>query len=108
MHNHIGVPDWTAGLDIAVTGGVFRTTDAETQIAAVRQGLGLAALPCFVGDADPSLTRAPGAQLRTHGTLWLLAQGETRKTGRVRAFIDFMGGRLAAHAALLGGARPAD
>jgi len=31
----------------------FRTTDSGAQIVAVRQGLGMMTLPCFVGNADP-------------------------------------------------------
>jgi DNA-binding transcriptional LysR family regulator len=81
----------------------FRTTDAETQIAALRQGLGIATLPCFVGDADPLLVRVPGTDLHLYGTLWILTQGETRKTKRVRLFTDFVFGRLASHAPLLAG-----
>jgi len=36
-------------------------------------------LPCFIGDADPLLVRAPGADLHMYGTVWLLTQGETRR-----------------------------
>ena len=105
VQTHIGVPDWAEGLSLAVADGLFRCTDAESQLVAVREGCGMAALPCFVGDAEPTLTKAPGAPLRVHGTLWLLTQGETRKTARVRAFTEFMAGRLAAHAPLLAGER---
>ncbi len=60
-------------------------------------------LPCFVGEADKLLVRVPGTALRTHGTLWLLTQGETRKTKRVRLFTEFVSRRLAAYAPLLAG-----
>ena len=60
-------------------------------------------LPCFVGDADPLLATAPGADLHMHGTLWLLTQGQTRKTKRVRLFTEFVSRRLAAYAQLLAG-----
>jgi DNA-binding transcriptional LysR family regulator len=80
----------------------FRTTDGEAQIVAVRQGLGMTILPCFVGDADPLLVRVPDTDLHMHGTLWLLTQGETRKTKRVRLFTEFVSRRLAAYAPLLG------
>jgi hypothetical protein len=63
----------------------------------------MATLDCFVGDADPLLVRAPGTDLRMHGTLWLLTQGETRKTKRVRLFTEFISLRLAAYAPLLAG-----
>jgi hypothetical protein len=38
-----------------------------------------------------------------YGTLWLLTQGETRKTKRVRLFTEFVSRRLAAYAPLLAG-----
>jgi hypothetical protein len=50
----------------------------------------MAALSCFVGDADPLLVRVPGTALRMFGTLWLLTQGESRKTKRVRLFTEFV------------------
>jgi len=96
-----GIPDWAR--EVSVTGMPFRITDGEAQIAAVRQGLGMTTLPCFVGDADPLLARVPGADLHMYGTLWLLTQGETRKTKRVRLFTEFISRRLAAYAPLLAG-----
>ena len=98
-----GISDWAREGEVLAAGVPFNTTDGETQIAAVRQGLGMTILPCFVGDADPLLVRAPGVGLHMHGTLWLLTQGETRKTKRVRLFTEFLSKRLAAYAPLLAG-----
>ncbi len=103
VKDNIGLPDWAHGGEIPAAEVPFRTTSADAQIVAVRQGLGMTPLPCFVGDADPLLARAPGAELRMHGTLWLLTQGETRKTERVRLFTAFMSERLAAYGPLLAG-----
>ena len=96
-------PAWALEGEVPTTDVPIRTADAGTQIVAVRQGLGLTMLPCFVGDADPLLARVPGTGVRKHGTLWLLTQGETRKTKRVRLFTTFMVERLAAYAPLLAG-----
>jgi DNA-binding transcriptional LysR family regulator len=98
-----GVPDWARKSDVDAAGVPFKTTDGETQIAAVRQGLGMTILPCFVGDADPLLVRAPGTDLYMHGTLWLLTQGEARRTKRVRLFTEFITHKLSAYAPLLAG-----
>lgn len=98
-----GIPDWASEGEVRITGVPFRTTDAESQIAAVRQGLGLTTLPCFIGDADPLLVRVPGTDLHMYGTVWLLTQGETRKTKRVRLFTEFVSRRLATYAPLLSG-----
>jgi len=98
-----GIPDWASGGDVHTTAVPFRVTDAGAEIAAVRQGLGITTLPCFVGDADPLLARVPGTDLHLYGTLWVLTQGETRKTKRVRLFTDHVSSRLAAYAPLLAG-----
>src|SRR3982074_2909304 len=75
-----GIPDWASEGEVRTTGVAFRHTDAEAQIVAVRQGLGITTLPCVVGDADPLLVRVPGTDPHMYGTLWLLTHGETRKT----------------------------
>jgi DNA-binding transcriptional LysR family regulator len=98
-----GIPDWAREGEIPTADVPFRTTDAGAQIVALRQGLGMTTLPCFVGDADPLLVRVPGTGLRMHGTLWLLTQGETSKTTRVRLFTEFISRRLAAYVPLLAG-----
>nr|WP_246395669.1 LysR family transcriptional regulator [Gluconacetobacter tumulisoli] len=101
--NTDGLPGWAREAEVRTTGTPFRTPDAEAQIAATRQGIGMTKLPCFVGDADPLLARVPGTGLHGHGTLWLLTQGETRRTKRVRLFTEFVSRRLATHAPLLKG-----
>ncbi|WP_313805812.1 LysR family transcriptional regulator [Sphingobium sp.] len=98
-----GVPDWTREGEAHTTGAPFRTTDFEAQIAAVRHGIGITTLPCFVGDPDPLLRRVPGTDLHLYGPVWLLTHGETRKTKRVQLFTEFLSRRLAAYAPLLAG-----
>src|SRR3546814_16881473 len=101
-----GIPDWVNEGEVRITGVPFRVTDAAAEIAAVRQGLGITTLPCFVGDADPLLVRVPGPDLHMYGTLWTLTQGETRKPKRVRLFTAFVSRRLADYAPLLQGLSP--
>jgi hypothetical protein len=43
-----------------------------------------------------------------HGTLWMLTQGEIRKTKRVRLFTEFLSCRLSTYAPLLAGLVPND
>jgi DNA-binding transcriptional LysR family regulator len=73
-----GIPDWARRGEVPAADVPFRITDSEAQIVAVRQGLGMTAF-------------------------WLLTQGETRKTKRVRLFTEFIFRRLAAYAPLLRG-----
>ena len=103
VRNNHGIPDWAREGEVSTTEVSVRTTDAGAQIVAARQGLGMTTLPCFVGDADPLLVRVPGTGLHKYGTLWLLMQGETRKTKRVRLFTEFVSLRLATYGELLAG-----
>ena len=98
-----GTPEWASEGEVRTTAVPFRVTDAAAEIAAARQGLGITTLPCFVGDADPLLVRVPGTDLHLYGTLWLLTQGETRKTKRVRLLTEFLSRRLGVYAPLLAG-----
>lgn len=66
----------------------LRTNSLLIQGAAARAGLGLAVLPCFLGDPVPELVRlgAPVAELE--GALWLLTHKDLRRTARIRAVLD--------------------
>lgn len=102
--NTHGVPAWAGDGEVSASSVYFKVNDGEAQIVAVRQGLGITTLPCFVGDADPALVRVPGTELHMYGTLWLLTHGETRKTKRVQLFTDFLSRRLSGYSVLLAGA----
>lgn len=99
-----GVPEWAREVDIPIAEVPFVTLDAGAQLAALREGIGMTSLPCFVGDSEPLLTRVPGTGLHTQGTVWLLTQGETRKTKRVRLLMEFLSRTLSRYAPLLAGA----
>ena len=59
------------------------------------RGLGVALLPCFLGDHSPMLARigAPHAELDVG--LWILTHSDLRRSARVRAFMDFAGVEMA-------------
>lgn len=77
--------------------------DLSVQIAAVRQGLGYAVLPCFVGDSDPVLSRAGGRRSVKHGDLWILMHKDLRHVPRIRAFVDFITGAITGKVRILHG-----
>lgn len=106
FRDYDGLPDWARGGVIPIGDMRFKVMEAGAHIAAAREGLGITALPCFIGDADPLLVRAPGTGVHRHGSLYLLTQGETRRTKRVQLFNAFIAARLADHADLLEGLRP--
>jgi DNA-binding transcriptional LysR family regulator len=69
---------------------VYRANSLIALQAAARAGLGVAPLPCFLGDRDRELVRvkAPIADMAT--TLWVLIHPDLRRTARIRAFVDFI------------------
>ena len=102
-----GLPEWASSVAPELAGAPFRVLEDAAHLEALRQGLGISVLPSFVGDSEPLLARVPGTSLGPHGTLWVLTQGEMRKTRRVRLFTEFIANRLRAHAPLLAGDKPA-
>lgn len=67
-------------------------------IAAVRSGVGCAALPCVVAELDPELLRCMPATNNGGMEIWLLTHERLRHTPRVRTVLDFLGERLRRHA----------
>ncbi|MCC7271252.1 MAG: LysR family transcriptional regulator [Alphaproteobacteria bacterium] len=55
---------------------------------AARAGIGLAVLPCFMGDADPGLTRIGQPIDEAATDQWLLVHRDLRVLPRVRAVMD--------------------
>lgn len=92
-------PDWATPAHRKVLEPALSFTELQAQLAAAEASMGMAVLPCFVGDGRPELTRMPGGQTQFYGTLWLLTLDETRKTRRVRLFLDFITEQLKSHAA---------
>jgi DNA-binding transcriptional LysR family regulator len=70
-------------------------------------GLGLAALPCYLGDSAPGLVRIAVPSVPDSTALWVLTHEDLRRTARVSAFTEFMAAALARQRDLLEGRRPA-
>jgi len=71
---------------------------------AARAGLGLALLPCFLGDSVVELRRATRDPLpEPRSEVWLLTHEDLKRTARIRAVMDFLAQGLASQRALLEG-----
>jgi len=57
--------------------------------AATRAGMGLARLPCFLGDPDPDLVRVPGFELQRYLDIWILTHPDLKRVERIRRFMTF-------------------
>jgi DNA-binding transcriptional LysR family regulator len=65
--------------------------------------VGLAVLPCYLGETDTRLRRFDKPLPDVSTELWLLTHEDLRRTARVRAFMEFAGPALAALGPLLRG-----
>ena len=105
--NHLSrFPEWvrdSAFPDVPTRG---RFPNVMVQLAAARAGLGLAMIPCFMGDPDPTLVRAVPELASPVHEIWVLTHPDLRDTSRIRAFMrhvadcfegrhDLLSGRLA-------------
>lgn len=84
-----------AGARVAV-----RVNDAAVMRDAVAAGLGIAELPCLIGDHHPALVRLD-AFGKSVEEIYAVAPGELRKSGRARAVIELLASLFAENAARL-------
>jgi DNA-binding transcriptional LysR family regulator len=113
-HHWIGLDDALAG---TVIGRWMRENIREARIAcrvdalpALREaadaGLGLAMLPCYVGDLASGLRRVTTKALsEPRSALWLLTHDDLKRAARIRAALDFLAKALVSERALLEGRR---
>lgn len=66
--------------------------DANAVHAAIRNGVGIGALPCFMGDPDPLLKRVEDIEHTLD--LWVLTHRDLRGSSRVKAFQSYISSRL--------------
>lgn len=82
---------WNKDSQYAASPVMHKADDLLAQLEAVKSGMGIAMLPCFLADTVPSLKRLELISTRgTCGDIWILTHEDLRATARVRAFIDFM------------------
>jgi DNA-binding transcriptional LysR family regulator len=98
--------DWLARAAPAAA-FVYRTSSLVNQLVAAKAGIGLALLPCYLGDGQRDLVRAldgPVAELAAE--LWIVTHADLKATARVRAFFDIVGEGLARERDVFAGAAP--
>lgn len=67
----------------------IRLNDSAVMCDAVAADLGIAGLPCLLGDKRPGLVRLDAFGV-SRDNIYAVAPGELRKSGRVRAVIDLL------------------
>jgi DNA-binding transcriptional LysR family regulator len=69
---------------------VLRTGDLENQAAAARAGVGLAALPHFIGQGDPHLMGYDAKAGQVGRDVCLVVHRDVRRAPAVRAVMEFL------------------
>lgn len=68
----------------------FCVDDTSLTVAALKEGLGVGFLPCFLGDNDTSLVRFREPEKKHELGLWLLYHRDLKRTKRVTLFRQHM------------------
>ncbi len=84
----------------------FCVDDTQLTLAALKEGLGVAYLPCFLGDSDPALKRFREPEKQHNLGLWLLFHRDLRANKRVALFSEHMQREVKECASLFEGALP--
>lgn len=82
---------------------IYRSSSLINQMMAAKAGIGLALLPCYLGDLETDVERVVGPIKELTRELWLVTHQDSRQTARVKAFFDIVGGGLRARRGLLEG-----
>ena len=69
---------------------VLRVDDVGSMAVAVKSGLGIAKMPCFIGDTEPELRRLDLEIGTSKWGIWMLNHVDLRSTARVRACKDYL------------------
>jgi len=98
------LPGWTWLKSAAPTAEVVAKSSSLTNlISAVRAGLGISALPCFLADDDANMVRCVGPIHGARSNLWLVMREDLRDIHRFRVFADFLAAHVISMRALLSG-----
>ena len=74
---------------------LFTSNNVMVTVAAVKSGLGVAPLPCFLGDGERGLIRVGDPLEALTMDLWILTHPDLRNTARVKALVSYLSDALA-------------
>lgn len=84
----------------------LRANRVDLILPAAVGGMGLAVLPCYIADAEPDLVRLLGPRDVITRELWVVLHRDSRRIGRIRAFVDHFTAEVQAQAVALEGGEP--
>jgi DNA-binding transcriptional LysR family regulator len=106
--SHVSSARWVDQQMRAAGGRVaLRASTLPLRAAAVRGGVGVGLLPCFLGDADPLLERLTPPVAELGAEYWVIVHRDLRRAACVRAVIDWIRQLFVDHRHELAGAEAA-
>ncbi|MFZ6745229.1 LysR family transcriptional regulator [Undibacterium sp. JH2W] len=103
---HLDSARWQAAQGL-LEQAVFRCNSLSNVASAANAGMGMAILPCYLGDRAPALKRLGLPMEEFRSTLWILSHPDLRRVRRINACIEKLQPALAAHQQLFEGNLPA-
>jgi DNA-binding transcriptional LysR family regulator len=85
----LNLPEWLEQ-HFPDAGVVLRVDDVTTMLTAVKSGMGLARMPCYVADSQPGGLRLDVALTPSDWGIWILSHVDLRSTERVRVCREFL------------------
>lgn len=73
------------------------------QYEAVKAGMGMALLPCFIGERDPALIKMPATRSFQSSSVWVLMHPDSRRTARMGKLYSFISEKLLQYGKLFEG-----
>lgn len=67
-----------------------RMNNVVAELAAAKAGFGIARLPCYMGDPEPTLRRVSPGKSAPCRDVWILTHKDLVATVRIQTFMDFM------------------
>lgn len=74
----------------------YRSNSLVNQLKAAAAGLGIALLPCYLGDRDEGVRRVSGVLPDLSSELWIVTHQDLKNTARIRAFLTLIGDAVVA------------
>lgn len=105
--HHLGSAKWVEA-NVPTDRIVYRADSLLALQAAARAGMGVAALPCYLGDADPGLRRVHPPLADMEVSLWLLTHADLKRVARIRTVLDFLACHLVDQRQLIEGIEASD
>ena len=103
----IPYPKWVKESPFPAIPVRHRLNNGMLQLEAIKAGMGIGMLSCFIGDREPALRRLPPGTPQLGREIWILTHADLRNTTRVRTFMDYMATAILAQRDLIEGRCPA-